>query len=379
MNKKKLPITLGLIVKNEARFLPSCLETLSQRVKEIIVVDTGSKDKTPHLASQYGARLIRFESKEFHYGKARNVYLDYATQPWILSLDADERISEIDQRRLGKLLKSKDVHGYHFWIRNYNDEFNLLSDWYPNRGKYPEEERTAGTHGWFRTSDLRLFRNDLRFRYQGRVHASVKYSICHHRGIIRTAPFPIHHFECLKGSRFILRKQRNYVRQTSKELMDSPDFAKVYLDVGIGLFSLKRGDKKAISHLRKCLRIKPGHPDAHKYLGMIFLENDNMGSAIRHLRSALLRDSKNADLHCLLGLAFLRQGRYQGALAYLQDALRYHKDHAVATHLKGRAYEYLGKNRMAFQSYRQALRILPIYPPAVKDLKRIRKKILKKP
>jgi hypothetical protein len=86
-----------LIVKNEARHLAACLDTVAGFVDEIVVVDTGSTDDTVRIAQRRGARVVRAEWTD-DFSAARNAALDVATADWILSVDADERIvAERDQ------------------------------------------------------------------------------------------------------------------------------------------------------------------------------------------------------------------------------------------------------------------------------------------
>ena len=80
-----------MIVRNEERFLPGCLESVRGLVDEIIVVDTGSTDRTAEIARSFGARVFDFEWRD-DFSAARNESLRHAGSDWILYLDADERI-----------------------------------------------------------------------------------------------------------------------------------------------------------------------------------------------------------------------------------------------------------------------------------------------
>lgn len=82
-------ITACMIVRDEAKRLPACLEALAPWVDEVCVVDTGSTDATVAIAQKHGARVESFEWCE-DFSAARNVSLAMATHPWILVVDADE-------------------------------------------------------------------------------------------------------------------------------------------------------------------------------------------------------------------------------------------------------------------------------------------------
>ncbi|MGN7414892.1 tetratricopeptide repeat-containing glycosyltransferase family 2 protein [Paenibacillus sp. SAF-068] len=148
-----------MIVKNEAGSLQRCLNAVRDVVDEIIVVDTGSVDNTIEIARLHGAVVIRTEwSGDF--SEARNLSLAAATKPWILVLDADEVWVQTPQMK-AELVQSlaasrDDVWGY--WIQ----VTSLL-----------------GVSGEERVTDAvcRLFRNDPRIAFQGRIHEEIATSI----------------------------------------------------------------------------------------------------------------------------------------------------------------------------------------------------------
>ena len=86
-----LPISVCLIVRNEERALPGCLDSIAPFVAEVIVVDTGSTDRTRAIASGYEARIADFAWCD-DFGAARNFAASLASQPHIFVLDADERL-----------------------------------------------------------------------------------------------------------------------------------------------------------------------------------------------------------------------------------------------------------------------------------------------
>ncbi|HTL70239.1 MAG TPA: glycosyltransferase [Candidatus Eisenbacteria bacterium] len=371
MSANRFPVTLGMIVKNEEKLLPQCLETVHRRVAELLIVDTGSTDRTVRIARKFGARVIRRAASK-DWTRHRNLYVRHATQPWILSLDADERIAARDVPRIGELIRGK-ADAYSFRVRNYGDAFNLLRGWHANAGEYPREEKFSGMHGWSTNQVTRLYRNDPRYEHEG-VHILIGPSIRRHGGVVREAPFPIHHFECLKGPDYFLKKQTIYYRRTLEELGTSPDPAKTRLDIAIGLFSMGKKDAEAISHLRRALRIRPGYADALKLLAMVYQETGRPALAARHLERALESSPKDPDLHCLLGAALAASGRPERAVTRLKRALRIQRDHPVAWCALGWAHESRGDFRAASEAYRRSLRVLPTYEAPRENLRRLEKR-----
>jgi len=86
-----LPLSVAIITLNEQDNLPRCLESVRNLAGEIVIVDSGSTDRTAEIARQFGARL------EVHpwpgHVAQKNVALNLCTQPWVLALDADEALT----------------------------------------------------------------------------------------------------------------------------------------------------------------------------------------------------------------------------------------------------------------------------------------------
>ncbi|TAF02174.1 MAG: glycosyltransferase [Nostocales cyanobacterium] len=87
-----MKLSLCMIVKNEEAALPRCLGSVQNVVDEIVVLDTGSTDKTPDIAQQFGAKVHYFQWCN-DFSVARNEALKYVTGDWVLVLDADEIIT----------------------------------------------------------------------------------------------------------------------------------------------------------------------------------------------------------------------------------------------------------------------------------------------
>lgn len=152
-------ISLCMIVRDEAEALQRCLNAVRDIVDEIIIVDTGSVDDTIEIARLHGAVVIR-SVWNGDFSEARNLSVAAATNPWILVLDADEvwvQTLQMKAELMQLLAESRDdVWGY--WIQ----VTSLL-------GVYGEERVTDAV--------CRLFRNDPRIAFQGRIHEEIASSI----------------------------------------------------------------------------------------------------------------------------------------------------------------------------------------------------------
>ena len=146
---KGLRLSLCMIVKDEEEMLPGCLEAVADAVDEIVIVDTGSSDRTVEIAESFGARVVDFPWNG-SFSDARNLSLDSATGDWILYLDADEHVMPGDAKRLRSLLPRTWREGFYLVETNYTGG---------------DDSGSAVTH-----LALRLFRNRPAYRFEGRIH-----------------------------------------------------------------------------------------------------------------------------------------------------------------------------------------------------------------
>ncbi len=131
-----MKISACLITLNEERNLPRCLKSIAPLVDEILVVDSGSMDRTLEIAREFGARIL-YQDWLGYVGQ-KNFALDHALHDWVLSIDADEEVSpELAASILqvkNKAASDLNPNGYQVsrlvfyrgrWIRH--------GDWYPDR------------------------------------------------------------------------------------------------------------------------------------------------------------------------------------------------------------------------------------------------------
>ncbi len=142
---RAVTVAASLIVKNEERFLPGCLESLRGRVDEIVVVDTGSQDASPRIAAEFGARVQNSPWTGDFYD-ARNAGLEAVQSDWVLYIDADERLGLPDG--------------------------GVVAD-YVAPAALAQFVRFRPKTGYTRYREARLFRNDPRLRFAGQIHETM--------------------------------------------------------------------------------------------------------------------------------------------------------------------------------------------------------------
>ena len=189
--KNKATVSLCMIVKDEERYLARCLESAKPLVDEMIVVDTGSSDRTRDIARAFGAKVYPFSWQE-DFSKARNVSISKACGQWLFILDADETIAPCDYEKFRKLISnahSRDV-AFSIETRNYTVLNNTVG-WRSNSGRYAAE--SAGT-GWFASVKVRLFPNNRNIRFEYPVHEMVDPCLKRMGILIETTDIPVHHY-----------------------------------------------------------------------------------------------------------------------------------------------------------------------------------------
>jgi len=110
-------VSLVMIVKDEVAFLTRCLDSVDGLADEIVLVDTGSSDRTMEIARARGARVLETPWKE-NFAEARNVAVEAAQGEWLVSLDADEEFAPGDATRLRDLLPTLDATGVLLLLKN---------------------------------------------------------------------------------------------------------------------------------------------------------------------------------------------------------------------------------------------------------------------
>lgn len=117
-----LDLTIAIPVKNEERNLPGCLDAIgTDLARKIVIIDSGSTDKTREIAERYKIEIIDFKW-DGKFPKKRNWFLQNHTPhtQWVLFLDADEYLTEPFKVELRKELQNSDKSG--FWL-NYSIYF----------------------------------------------------------------------------------------------------------------------------------------------------------------------------------------------------------------------------------------------------------------
>ncbi|MCX5695256.1 MAG: glycosyltransferase family 2 protein [Candidatus Omnitrophica bacterium] len=145
-------LSVVVLTKNEESCIAECLESVKW-ANEIIVVDDESTDKTVEIVKRYTTKI--FHRKMGIEGKHRNWAYEQAANLWVLSLDADEKVTPELKIEIEEAIKSQEFIAFDIPLRNY------IGNYWVKYG------------GWYPASKVRLFRKD-KFKYEeAEVHPRI--------------------------------------------------------------------------------------------------------------------------------------------------------------------------------------------------------------
>jgi glycosyltransferase involved in cell wall biosynthesis len=238
-------LSLCMIVKNEELNLANCLNSVRDLSPELILVDTGSTDATLSIAAQYGSSIVPFDFTPIDFSAARNYALARANGNWILVLDADEMLQPSAVPLLRSLVEANRQAGYFVERINHSPGF------------------TATDHV------VRLFPNDPRFRYRGRVHETIDAAILASGAPLLQTEIRIdHRFSADLESR--RRKNYWYIEILKQELAANPDDDS-RLDFLAAEYHQLEMYREAAEIAEQIARIRPLDARAHLFAGTYHL------------------------------------------------------------------------------------------------------------
>ncbi|MCK5346749.1 MAG: glycosyltransferase family 2 protein, partial [Candidatus Heimdallarchaeota archaeon] len=100
-----MKLSVALIVRDEEKMLAGCLDSVKE-ADEIVVVDTGSEDRTVAIAKAWTDKVFTDYKWEDHFAKARNYAMSKCTGDWILTIDADDRLVKGDMAKLRSVIEA---------------------------------------------------------------------------------------------------------------------------------------------------------------------------------------------------------------------------------------------------------------------------------
>jgi len=291
IDDKPQKISLCMILKDEEHFLPGCLKTIEGLVDEIIVVDTGSTDRTKEIAAEYGAKIYDHPWQN-DFSLHRNQSIDYATGDWILILDADEELDRSEHDMIRSAVKRKDIDAVSFVVYN----------------------KIQGGRTGFLNSH-RLFRNKKEYRYSGIVHNQLMMD-----GITMSTQLKVFHHGYGLSEEKMNAKGKRSEALLLKQLEENPDNAFAHFNLAQIYRGLAEPEKSLKHALRVIDILSPENLDRrHVYvmaldqIGCAYVGINDCESAKKYFYKALELKDDYLDPLFNLGYVYSKENNYDKA------------------------------------------------------------------
>lgn len=337
-------VSLCMIVKDEEEHLARCLHSAKPVVDEIIVVDTGSSDRSKVIARAYGAKVIE-QAWEGDFSKARNRALAEASGDWIFALDGDEVISPKDYGKFRNQLQTGPgaSAAYTIQTRNYSDRLNTVGFQF-NRGEYAEETGA----GWFPSYKVRLFPNDPRVRFRYPVHEVVEPALKELGIPTQRCEIPVHHYGKLSEKR-TASKTTLYHAMGRQKLSAARTDPAALREAAIQASHLGHHEE-ALELWQRFVQIQAGSAEAFVNLANAFFNLRRYTEAAASAEKAMALDPSLKEAHFNAALANLILGCADRAISILDPLIKKAPDYPSAAFILAACYACTGAEKLFQES-----------------------------
>lgn len=362
-------LSLCMIVKDEEACIGKCLSSIENVVDEIIIVDTGSKDRTVEICQSFGANVYEFPwNKSF--SDARNFGLERATGDWILWLDADEEMDSADVYKLRDILYSdEDILSIH------------LINYY---GERPEPDKT------FEIAHTRLFRNHKGFKFMNKIHEMLNVeevlTVPEEGLVIKTVSIKLHHYGYMDAVSENKKKFERNLSMLKDELKQKDHNPWIHYHIASEYYRVKEFSKafhhvnSSIKDFLKLLQTPPSLLYRLKY--SILISSGSIDGAWPSIEKVLILYPDYVDLHFYKGLILYLKDMFKEALKTFDHCLEMGEDNLQhltlkgvgsfqALHYKGCCLEKLGQLEEAARCYAMAASTSNTFVSPVEALRKL--------
>ncbi|MEK8132667.1 glycosyltransferase [Paenibacillus filicis] len=357
-----------MIVKNEEASIERCLASVKPYADELIVVDTGSTDRTISLAEAAGAQVHTFEWND-NFADARNYSLEQATGDWILWLDADEVLDASAAEDWKERLAEETDPILNVHLINYI-------------GDEPDPNET------FHIAHTRLFRNGIGLRFLYRIHETLNIEEIFNNeqaltGIKQLEGLTIQHYGYLQAYTESKKKGERNMQMLLQELKDENGnpwaeyhLASEYYRTGQYEQAFDLINLSIIRFLKKG-KLPPSLVYKLKYSCLIAAGSvDGIPAGID---KAISMYPDYVDLYFFKGVALYLSVQYTPALEVFDQCLTMGEENIQhltlkgsgsfhAWYYKGLCLDKLGQIKLAKEAYEECLKLYPTYRYALEAL-----------
>ncbi len=303
-------ISVCMIVKDEEHNLGRCLKSIQKIAYQIVVVDTGSSDKTKEIAASYGAEIYDHDWKN-DFSEAKNKCLEYAKGDWLLFLDADEELASDCEDALKDDMGQSNIFVYRVPLKNVNSPLTGYN-YVP-----------------------RLVRNAPGICFLGKIHETIHASaivIMRQWGMEQAmGKTLIYHHGYAPEELARKNKVKRNLAIYEDALRELPDDASIMMNYAHDLHHNGQSDK-ALEMNEKVLAIFEGNKKEHitpevreqfiHNYGVFLAQQLKMKELSQLMATRTARDTGPvANVHYMSGLGLMNCNRYEEAIPELEAAI----------------------------------------------------------
>lgn len=395
-----MKISLCAIAKNEEATLPQCLGSVVGLVDEMVVLDTGSSDRTPEIARDLGAKVYHFDWHN-DFAAARNESLKYVTGDWVLVLDADEvLVPEVipdikaaicsDRYLLINLVRQElgasqspyslvsrlfrrhpDIYFEHPYHAMVDDSVSRLMEAEPERWQVGSLAKVAILHTGYQPEAIAqknklLMAQEILEQYLlahpndaytcsklgalyvdlGEINRGIQLlqlGLISHKSLTPLLKYELHYHLGIAYSRLakISKAKAEYAAAIQ---------AKIFPPLKLGAYNnlgnllLETGDLTgAIALYETVLEIDPSLPAAYFNLALALRQKGRISEAIANYKQAIALKPNYAEAYQNLGVTLLKAGNILEAIEAFKKAIaEYEQRHSPAAEQLGRQLAEMG-------------------------------------
>jgi len=347
-----------MIVRNEEQNLPACLESVKDKVDEIVIADTGSTDGTMEVAKRYGARCFSIPW-ENDFAAARNRSLAEVHSDWVLWMDADEQLDDKAKDALPRLISARGVDGYIVPIFDYVLGMNVTIWGYHTRANRTGFAPAQRFPAYVEHINTRLFYRRPEIYFVGCIHETVWPRLRDTGGVVRRADVAVHHFGTTSDPAKRNRKNSLYLQLLRKKVQDMPNDAHAHLELGLAEIEVSRDFQAALECFATACRLEPRHERASVYHGLVLRSLGHPAEALEALRHAQSISGQSAELSEGLGDAYYDLQDLHAARRSYKRALSFRKPWPAIESKLGLTEVRLRRTRPGLARLRAAVKQAP--------------------
>jgi O-antigen biosynthesis protein len=309
VRRRRIRLSLCMIVRDSARTLPACLESIRPWVDEMVIVDTGSIDETPRIVESFGGRLFHFPWCD-DFSAARNESLRHARGDWLFWMDSDDTIPPECGRQLRSLIDGDldpTLLGF------------VMQVHCPGEGEGGDRESDVTV-----VDHVKLFRNRPDLKFDGRIHEQILPAIRRAGGDVAWTDLHVVHSGSDASPAAQERKRQRDLRILERELAERPDHPFTLFNLGMTLVDGGRF-AEAADYLRRSIA-RSGPEESHlrkAYALLLYAEMrlEDRGRAWETCRRARELFPQDAELRFREGVLLHDLGRLEEARRAYLDVL----------------------------------------------------------